>query len=98
MSNNINSASGALFTRTTIITNKKNPANTNNYLNGIQGRVVQSRIPVNLGNNNKICDTGYINISNSPQPSVTNISSRLKQITNRCTNGITLIMISVCQK
>tara|TARA_B100001094_G_scaffold305557_1_gene335491 strand:- start:19 stop:654 length:636 start_codon:yes stop_codon:yes gene_type:complete len=88
MSNNINSASGALFTRTTIITNKKNPANTNNYLNGIQGRVTQSRIPVNLGNNNKLCDPGYINISNIPQPSVTNISSRLKQRTNRCTNGV----------
>lgn len=89
MSNNINSASGALFTRTTIITNKKNPANTNNYLNGIQGRVIQSRIPVNLGNNNnKICsDISFNNGSNKPQPSVTNISSCLKQRTNRCTNG-----------
>ena len=89
MSNNINSASGALFGITTIIT-KKNPANIGNYINGTSGNRYQSRIPTNLGKNGKtnICILNNNFISNNPpQKTVTNTSSILKKKANRCTAG-----------
>ena len=85
-----NSVSGALFTITTITTNKKNPANINSFKNGAQGNTQQSRIPVNLAQqNNKIClnDASGNNVnrvSDKPQPTVTNTSSVLKKRIGKC--------------
>lgn len=88
MSNVINSASGALLGITTIVTNRKNPANTSNYINGAAGSNQTSRIPVNLGNNyNGICNLRN-NVTNKPQPTVTNTSSLLRKRASQCTGGI----------
>lgn len=89
MSNVINSASGALFGIKSIVTNRKNPANTSNYINGAAGSNQTSRIPVNLGNNyNSICNLRN-NVTNKPQPTVTNASSYLRRKSYQCTSGTT---------
>lgn len=83
-----NSVSGALLARTTIVTNKRNPANIGSHKNGIQGSYYTSRIPVNLGNSyNGVCNLNAYNGSNVPQPTVTNTSSLLKRRTSSCTSG-----------
>lgn len=87
---NIPSVSGALFTRTTIITQYNNPNNkTNISKNGVKGNTQGSRIPVNLRQqDNKICRHDVDRISNTPQPTVTNTSSFLrKKRINPCTSG-----------
>lgn len=90
MSNNINSASGALFGITTIVTNKKNPGNIESFPNGPQGRRQQNRIPTNLGRSGRttICSFNDNSVSNnSPQKTVTNTSSILRKRANSCTSG-----------
>lgn len=85
-----NSVSSALLARTTIVTNKRNPANIGSHKNGTQGSYYTSRIPVNLGNSyNGVCNLNTYNGSNVPQPTVTNTSSLLKRRTSRCTSGST---------
>jgi len=83
-----NSVSSALLARTTIVTNKRNPANIGSHKNGTQGSYYTSRIPVNLGNSyNGVCNLNTYNGSNAPQPTVTNTSSLLKRRTSSCTSG-----------
>lgn len=83
-----NSVSSALLARTTIVTNKRNPANIGSHKNGTQGSYYTSRIPVNLGNSyNNVCNLNTYNGSNTPQPTVTNTSSLLKRRTSSCTSG-----------
>lgn len=83
-----NSASSALMARKTIVTYRKNPANTNNHQNGVKGGYYTNRIPTNLGNSyNKICNLDGNNSSTTPQPTVTNTSSLLKRRTSSCTSG-----------
>ena len=83
-----NSVSSALLARTTIVTNKRNPANIGSHKNGTQGSYYTSRIPVNLGNSyNGVCNLNTYNGSNRPQPTVTNTSSLLKRRTSSCTSG-----------
>lgn len=83
-----NSVSSALLARTTIVTNKRNPANIGSHKNGTQGSYYTSRIPVNLGNSyNSVCNLNTYNGSNAPQPTVTNTSSLLKRRTSSCTSG-----------
>jgi len=83
-----NSVSSALLARTTIVTNKRNPANIGSHKNGTQGSYYTSRIPVNLGNSyNGVCNLNTNNGSNTPQPTVTNTSSLLKRRTSSCTSG-----------
>ena len=92
MSNNINSASGALFGITTIVTNKRNPGNIESYMNGTGGSKYQSRIPTNLGRSgrNNVCPVNNNNTVNNTQPpqrTVTNTSSILRKRANSCTSG-----------
>ena len=74
-----NSVSNALLAKTTIITNRKNPANHANFQNGTRGNSYTSRFPVNLGANttNATCIPGLT--TNIPQSSVTNTSSLLRR-------------------
>ena len=84
-----NSVSSALLAKTTIITNRKNPANHANFQNGTRGNSYTSRFPVNLGANttNATCIPGLT--TNIPQSSVTNTSSLLRRRASRCISGST---------
>ena len=82
-----NSVSSALLARTTIIKDKKNPANHALLQNGTRGNNYTSRIPVNLGANNTNAACQPQSSSTIPQATVTNTSSILRRRTSRCTSG-----------